>query len=248
MLTHTEAKALFKRCRNKERGYKWANNTRIQKRGRAYAVRLHETDVVIIRPDGTYRLNTGGWRTVTTRDRINRVTPCFVLQTKGIWHIGDILYEDGMLIDAFGEPIGKSQHTLSRVLMLKSKIDRTITRFIRIVEKACVGRDIGTWESYAKNPTPNERSKPHMRKLWELIRIETSKNGEWAAGPSHLFKLAYSATKVRGHGNPQFVWELMRGTCLKGENPIFIRNNLQAFLRHRKPYIVEAILAGELVV
>lgn len=249
MLTNTEAEALFKRCRNKERGYKFANNTRIQKRGRAYAIRLHKTDVAIIRPDGTYRLNSNGWRTVITRDRINRVAPCCVEQTKGIWHIGKTLYEDGMLVDASGKPTRESQHTLSDVLNLKSQVDRTITRFIRIVEKACVGRDIGTWESYSKQPTPNERSKPHIRELWELIRV-TSKKGEWAliAGPSNLFIVAYLATKARGHGDPQFVWTLMRDTCLRGGDAIFIRGNLRAFIRHRKQYMIEAILAGELVV
>ena len=65
-MTHAEAKAKFRRCRNKERGNLLAKHTRLQERGRAFAVRYHNTDVVMIRPDGTYRLNTGGWRTPTT--------------------------------------------------------------------------------------------------------------------------------------------------------------------------------------
>lgn len=34
-------------------------------------VRLHKTDIVTVRTDGTVVLNSGGWNTVTTRDRIN---------------------------------------------------------------------------------------------------------------------------------------------------------------------------------
>lgn len=36
------------------------------------AVRLHNTDIVIYQPDGSVVLNTGGWYTVTTKDRIHR--------------------------------------------------------------------------------------------------------------------------------------------------------------------------------
>ena len=48
-MTHTEAAARFKRCRNKERGYLLAASTRLQKRGNAFAVRHHDTDIVMIR-------------------------------------------------------------------------------------------------------------------------------------------------------------------------------------------------------
>ncbi len=56
-----------------------ANNTRLEMRGNTYgddiAVRLHGTDVVTYHADGTITLNTGGYWTVTTRDRINRFVP-----------------------------------------------------------------------------------------------------------------------------------------------------------------------------
>lgn len=57
----------------------------------AVAIRLHRTDVVIFRPDGSIVLNSGGWRTVTTLDRINAVLPAryFVRQRKGEWYFGD---------------------------------------------------------------------------------------------------------------------------------------------------------------
>ena len=35
------------------------------------AIRLHRTDIITYRPDGSYILNTDGWQTVTTKRRIN---------------------------------------------------------------------------------------------------------------------------------------------------------------------------------
>ena len=85
MITHTEAEAKFKRSRNKERGYLLAKHTRLQKRGRAFAVCLHNTDVVMIRPDGTYRLNSGGWRTTTDQksDEHGITMLCLAIE----WHL-----------------------------------------------------------------------------------------------------------------------------------------------------------------
>uniref|UniRef100_A0AB74UN48 Uncharacterized protein n=1 Tax=Caulobacter phage BL57 TaxID=3348355 RepID=A0AB74UN48_9VIRU len=38
-------------------------------------VRLHDTDVLTMTPDGRVMINTGGWNTLTTRDRINGFAP-----------------------------------------------------------------------------------------------------------------------------------------------------------------------------
>lgn len=50
--------------------------------GGVYGVRYHQTYVVKIHPDNTYTLNSGGWHTVTTRDRINEFAParCYIEQ------------------------------------------------------------------------------------------------------------------------------------------------------------------------
>ena len=68
--------------------------------------RLHRTDVVVKRLDGSLRLSTGGWETSTTRDRINSYADgVAVFQRKHVMYIckrGDfdnaIPFEDGMII------------------------------------------------------------------------------------------------------------------------------------------------------
>ena len=92
---------------------KLENNTYLQRRGDNLAVRLHATDVVTYRPDGKIILNSGGWRTVTTKDRINKYAPINLWQDKGQWFIGQNwtrppagIYQDNMVIHSSGALTG----------------------------------------------------------------------------------------------------------------------------------------------
>jgi hypothetical protein len=51
----------------------WGNNTRVRQDAKAIVITLHSTEVAHVRPDGSITLNTGGWQTVTTKDRLNKV-------------------------------------------------------------------------------------------------------------------------------------------------------------------------------
>lgn len=74
-MTHTQAVAKIRGKRNKmER--KLGNNTtgRINADG-SVGIVFHKTEVVTIHTDGTYTLRTGGWKTYTTRSRIEEYAP-----------------------------------------------------------------------------------------------------------------------------------------------------------------------------
>jgi hypothetical protein len=81
---------------------KLENNTYLERRGLDFAVRLHSTDVVTIHPDGTYTLRTGGWKTVTTKDRINRYSPVRISQVKFEWFVNGEDFYSGMIVDNNG--------------------------------------------------------------------------------------------------------------------------------------------------
>lgn len=66
---------------------KLANNTYLERRGDAIAVRLHFTDVITFNPDGSVTLNSGGWRTVTTKDRMNFTSGVRVFQHAHEWYV-----------------------------------------------------------------------------------------------------------------------------------------------------------------
>lgn len=83
---------------------KVANNTWAERRGDdRIAIRLHRTDVITFDRDGTVTLNTGGWYSVTTKERMNSFSPLSVWSHRGEWRVTTggrwddyVLYADGM--------------------------------------------------------------------------------------------------------------------------------------------------------
>lgn len=69
---------------------KLANNTyaRLADDG-SVLVRYHETDVTTFRPNGEVEYHSGGWLTMTTKDRLNRygAAGITITQTKGRWYV-----------------------------------------------------------------------------------------------------------------------------------------------------------------
>jgi hypothetical protein len=96
---------------------KIANNTYARKddNNGTIVVKLHDTDIVTVTPDGTVTLDSNGWQTLTTRERMNRYLgdTAHIYQERGIWYVtvhGDwsnpVVYADGMTIAADGAITG----------------------------------------------------------------------------------------------------------------------------------------------
>jgi hypothetical protein len=103
---------------------KWLGNRDLKLlhgRGRTRASRLtdgaigifyHDTAVVTFHPDNSVTLTSGGWRTPTTKDRINTYMPSgyHVQQTKGVWYlqspVGEYVFEDNITIHPDGKVTG----------------------------------------------------------------------------------------------------------------------------------------------
>lgn len=77
----------------------------------------HSTIVAIIRPNGDIRVNSGGYRSKTTKDRINfaiRNTGCRVFQQAFKWYISTpdrcfIPFEDNLTITSDGNVVPMEQ-------------------------------------------------------------------------------------------------------------------------------------------
>lgn len=98
-MTHSEAYMMVRGKRGVMRR-KVGNNTyaEILPDG-SVGIMLHSTYVVKIHPDNSATLNTGGWYTSTTKDRINQYSPVRVYQRKGEWYLDDgTPYEDGVTV------------------------------------------------------------------------------------------------------------------------------------------------------
>lgn len=84
---------------------KIGNNTYAERLGNGnIGIRLHNTHVVVFTADDHYILNSGGWRTKTTKDRINQLLPSNIRisQKKFAWYVeknGHIMeFRDGMVV------------------------------------------------------------------------------------------------------------------------------------------------------
>ena len=109
MLTYSQALLKLGNKENK----KVANNTYLVKNTNGtIGVKLHGTQVVVILPGNTFSLYSGGYRTVTTKQRINAFSPARVYQERGRWfvtvspenpHISD--FYEGITVDEKGEII-----------------------------------------------------------------------------------------------------------------------------------------------
>lgn len=110
---------------------KYANNTYLQRRGADIALLLHATDIVTWKPNGDTVLDSGGWRTVTTKERMNRVIDLIITQKQGRWFMlnGNVLYQDGMILKADGTIEGAGEYL--------PKADKNLKARIRIFSKLC---------------------------------------------------------------------------------------------------------------
>lgn len=93
---------------------KTANNTYLVRRDKNIALMLHVTDIFTIKPNGEITLDTEGWKTPATKDRLNGILPgsMNIYQEKSEWYLTtgrwndnpkSYIFEDGMKIGPRGK-------------------------------------------------------------------------------------------------------------------------------------------------
>ena len=109
---YTEANEFLSKGRNKDKRT-IDNNTTLENRPGCIAVKYHNTDIVCYYPDGKIKLSCGGWRTRTTKDRLNSFAPIYIYQRAGSWYISkdekEYFYADDMIIRKNGSFPGIKQ-------------------------------------------------------------------------------------------------------------------------------------------
>ena len=128
----------------RERSPRWTgkicNNTSLERRGDAFAVRLHATDVITFHADGRIELNSGGWLTITTKGRINGVIRPLgfsVYSGRGAWYLSGhgadaprYPYADGITIHADGTVTGASEDSAADVRRIKRSAREFAKRYL----------------------------------------------------------------------------------------------------------------------
>lgn len=97
-------------------------------------IRLHNTDIVEFLPRGRVRLNTGGWRSLTTKDRMGTHSGFDVWSKRGQWIVMDryqgedvprrsVPFYDGIVLpDAFAASAKKAEREAARVAKVRKQI------------------------------------------------------------------------------------------------------------------------------
>lgn len=146
MLYH-EAESLFRKARNKDRGARLRGRegrTRLVKTERGFGIRYCDTVIVEILQSGEYILNSGGYRTVSTKAKINEFSPARLHQSAHVWYLytGEgsqpVPFQDGIEVDAEGKPKNvKATESVKIVKAQASKVAKVkayVSAFIRKVE------------------------------------------------------------------------------------------------------------------
>ncbi len=223
----------------------------------AIAIRYHETDVVTYHraawgEENYTILDSGGWRTVTTKGRMNDYGPAYISQRAGLWYVGGsgAIYFDGIMIATDTgrimnpRPVPDQRETEEA----KRKIDRLVRDYIRGYIDHC--RDAGAL------PVPDGGD------CWLCLLRDSGTDTPWGDSVgdvshilSHLIEsyyvpaLLYNAIRDRGYGaGPGPIYAMANADLeLLGRAADLwaVRQSLIAYFRNRKIALVEAYRAGE---
>jgi len=111
--------------------YEWFDN-----KGNRH-IRLHMTDIVTFKPNGDIVLNSGGWRTVTTKARMNHFARVRIYSDRGTWYVqqadSSVPFVDGMVLPNGKLP--KLTKTAQATVKREAKLKAAITKFVAGLDK-----------------------------------------------------------------------------------------------------------------
>jgi hypothetical protein len=120
---------------------KVGNNTYLERRGEDIAVRLHATDVITFHADQLVTYRSGGYESVTTKDRLNNFGPdnIRVFAVRRVWFVEDRFsreqtpFLDGMTFDPENLMASTAQYRTGAesALAEQKKAEARIDRFVR---------------------------------------------------------------------------------------------------------------------
>lgn len=210
------------------------NNIRLQRRSdTTIALRYHATDIVVYHADGRVQMFSGGWRTYTTKERLNTYTPTIVHQTDGEWFVRSGLWNDAEAsVHVFDEGI-----TWLPDGSLTGGLD--ITEATRKQDHARkVRRDV---RSFVNSITPDRILSAWQNTAGDCLLCRVDCNSDVASVTadhlaSHveegyfMASLAYAAIR-RSRGNPDIVMSRIYGDAQRGRVGDLLRKPLAKYLR-----------------
>ena len=120
---------------------KIANNTYLERNGDDINIRLHNTVIMTFKPNGDVSFDSGGWRTVTTKQRMNEFQNIARFYTdRGIWYMRlgqswsdnakQFAFDDGIMVHSDGSVTGEGEDP-AKLLKLKRRIKTYVEGYLK---------------------------------------------------------------------------------------------------------------------
>lgn len=217
------------------RSRKVANNTYAIRRDHDIALRLHDTDVVTFHPDGSITLNTGGWYTMTTKERMNGALPKapwdsgtggWVYSVKGEWHVKwqghDYVFKDGIRLFPDGTVTGApDQRSLDEDRKIVAYRKKLIKDYIAALKPADIAYNIEHAEGdpwcCSMRAEDGDRPMGHDCILEHVRRRHTHGT------------LILRAVEARGYHNPNVIMSMIHGDATRGRIDGMLTDTLRKF-------------------
>lgn len=218
------------RCRDRR---KMANNTYLERLGDDIGLRLHDTHVIVWKPNGDIVLDSGGWRSMTTKERMTNFLPgtypqhSWVRQEKGIWfvkwHDDEHRYADGMVLHPDGTVSGALDDEQAGK---RDRINKTKRKHIKQFVDSITPEDIVyRWE----NPGGD----------CLLCRAgDTDHLLEHIEDRYFFATLAYNAIKAKRYRSPDVIMSRIYGSAQRGQVDRLLTESLNTYL---KKHILEGV-------
>ena len=127
-----------------------SNTLRFETAAGAVCFKLHDTVVVTCHGDGRVTLNSGGWRTVTTKARMNQhAKPYRVASDRGVWTVygegKSVPYFDGITLpDAF-ESTGKAERAAKSERAKRARVATFVKSNLKLGDPVPMPNDGDCW-------------------------------------------------------------------------------------------------------
>jgi hypothetical protein len=225
----------------KRESKKLANNTYLYRKDNVFCVKLHNTDVVTIYDDDRQSINSGGYLTKTTKDRINTFSFASVFQERGLWFLRQnnekIPFFDGIEINSSGSIVSSQEKILSvddlieRKKMLDKKIKQYINGFIDdALENGLGAPEVGDClfcQIYSQNP--DQISTHDFEHIYSHIEEKY-----------YVRSLLLMAIQSRGYTNISFIWSYFSSRISCGDSDL-LRQELRGFFKKYKHKLLNYI-------
>lgn len=235
-MTYESAKEMLRKARKGTKTL--CHMTTLRQEGDTFVIRYHNTDVVTIHEDSTYTLNSGGWYTSTTKDRINEYSPAHIHQENGLWyHKNGILFVDNCKVYNTGYAYEPSLALTFATEKAKGKVDRMVSKYIKgfitmLSETKVMPTPSGgdCWACYFRN----EKGETDVMGYDHLLSHFTEKY--------YVPSLLANAVNEHYPEDAGFVWNLIKHDVEKGRDSYHARNALMFYFRKRKLELVKLLL------